>query len=151
MTRRSNQTLRPDGTRPEQELGMGEGGVPIGLFLFLLLIIALGIWQFSTLNPTTDFPSDRVDVLFEGDKLVIYNPTNSILDATVVTVMRLSGSYRVTERNVRPRTAKKIPLKNLQTDDGRRYDPTEEGECRLRLQWWLQGEEHESSRYCREY
>lgn len=142
---------RPDGTRRESQIGMGEGGLPIGLFLFLILVLGLGIWQFGTLNPSLDFPSESVDALFEGKSIVLYNPTNSVLDATVVTVMRLSGTYRITERNIRPRSVRKIPLRRLRTEDGRRYDPTEEGECRLRLQWWFGSEPHEFSRFCREY
>lgn len=130
----------------------GEGQVPYGLFLFLVMVVGLAIWQFGSLAPgTPDFPSDSVTAVFQGNYVAVYNPTNSILDFYTLSVLRLSGTYTYSARNVRPRSMHRVPLKKLLTDAGRAYDPKEDGECRMRLQWSLGGEGHEFSRYCRDY
>lgn len=123
----------------------------MGLVGVMVLIAGLAIWQFATLVPKdVDFPSNEVDVSIQGNDILVYNPTRSVLDIYQVTIQRLSGSYTYVGRNLKPRTIKRVGLKSLRKADGKRYDPNEDGECRLGLEFW-RGTEHEGPffRYCR--
>lgn len=123
----------------------------MGLVGVMVLIAGLAIWQFATLVPKdVDFPSNDVDVSIQGNDILVYNPTRGVLDIYQVTIQRLSGSYTYVGRNLKPRSIKRLGLKSLRKADGKRYDPNEDGECRLGLEFW-RGTEHEGPffRYCR--
>ena len=123
----------------------------MGLVGVMVLIAGLAIWQFATLVPKdVDFPSNDVDVSIQGNDILVYNPTRGVLDIYQVTIQHLSGSYTYVGRNLKPRSIKRLGLKSLRKADGKRYDPNEDGECRLGLEFW-RGTEHEGPffRYCR--
>jgi hypothetical protein len=123
----------------------------MGLVALMVLVVGLGLWQFGTLAPKEEeFPSNDVDVSIRGNDILVFNPTNGVLDIYQVTIQRLSGSYTWVGRNLKPRSVKRIGLTKLRKADGRRYDPDEDGECRLGLEYW-RGTEREGPffRYCR--
>ena len=126
------------------------GGVPMGLVALMALIIGLGVWQFASLAPNDrEFPSDVVDMAIRGDHVVIFNPTHEIVDVFEVSIQRLSGSYSFMGRNLKPRSIRKISLKKLKKAGGVALDMKEEGECRIRLQYWRGQEKDDIFRYCR--
>lgn len=126
--------------------------MPFGLILFLIAVIGLGVWQFGSLAPgTPDFPSDSVTAVFQGNYVAVYNPTNSIVDHFTLSILRLSGTYTYSARNLRPRSMLRVSLRKLRTEAGKVYDSREDGECRMRMQWSIGGEAHDFSRYCRDY
>lgn len=123
----------------------------MGLVGILVLIIGLAVWQFGTMIPReTSFPSDEVDVAIRGNSLVVFNPTRSVIDIYQVTIQRLSGSYSYFGRNLRPVSSRSISLRSLRKANGQRYDPKEDGECRIQLEYW-RGTEKAGPyfRYCR--
>lgn len=133
------------------EFRLDPGSLPMGLVAIMALIIGLAVWQFGTLIPKeTNFPSDEVDVSIRGRDIVVFNPTRGVIDLYQVTIQRLSGSYSYMGRNLRPRSSKTISLRGLRKPDGQRYDPKEDGECRIQLDYW-RGTEKEGPffRYCR--
>jgi hypothetical protein len=133
-----------------QELRYDAAGMPLGLIVFLVTVIILGVWQFVTLAPKEkDFPSDQVDVAVRGGRVVVYNPTNEIVDVFQVTIQRLSGSYSFTDRNLRPKSSRRISLRKLRKAGGQKYNPSEGGECRLRLEYWRGEDYQDVFRYCR--
>jgi hypothetical protein len=133
---------------PAEESGVG--GIPMGLIALMALIVGLGVWQFASLAPDErEFPSDVVDMAIRGEHVVVFNPTPEILDVYEVSIQRLSGSYSFTGRNLRPRSIKKIALKKLKKAGGVSLDMKEEGECRVRLQYWRGQERDDLFRYCR--
>ena len=145
-------TTRRNGAGEATSISMSGGQAPYGLFFFLIVVLGLAVWQFGSLTSgPPSFPSDSVTAVFQGNYVAIYNPTNSIVDLFTLSVMRLSGNYSVTKRNLRPRSVTRVPLRRLRNSGGRSYDPEEDGECRVRLQWSVGGEAHELSRYCRDY
>lgn len=122
----------------------------MGLIGLMALVIGLGVWQFASLAPKdSEFISDVVDMAIQGNDVMVYNPTRELVDVYEVSVQRLSGNYSFTGRNLKPRSIKRIPLKRLQKSGGKRLDMTEEGECRVRLQYWRGQDKEELFRYCR--
>ncbi len=119
--------------------------------VFLVIsMLAVVVWQFSTLLDREEhFPSDRVDMAIRGDHVVVYNPTNELITIYQVSVLRLTGTYSWTDRNLRPRSSRRVNLKKLRKADGSKYDPSEDGECRIRLEYWRGDDKDEISRYCR--
>jgi hypothetical protein len=133
-----------------QETHFNPGGIPMGLIGLMVLIIGLGVWQFISLAPTEkDFPSDVVDMAVRGEGVVVYNPTYEIVDVYQVTIQRLSGSYSYTDRNLRPRSSRRISFGKFRAAGGRKVDMSEAGECRVRLEYWRGQEKADIFRYCR--
>ena len=127
------------------------GSFPTGLVLTMVVIIGLAIWQFGSLAPKdVDFPTDDVDTLIRGNEVLVFNPTHGLIDIYQVTIQRLSGSYVYFGRNLKPQSIKHVKLTDLRKESGERFDPKEEGECRLMLEYW-RGTEKEGPffRYCR--
>jgi hypothetical protein len=142
--RRTTETSQIDETRFEP------GGVPMGLVALMALIVGLGVWQFASLAPNeAEFVSDVVDVAIRGNDVIVYNPTHEIVDVYEVSIQRLSGSYSYTGRNLKPRSIRKISMKRLKKAGGQSLNMDEEGECRVRLQYWRGQEKEEFFRYCR--
>lgn len=140
-----------DGANESPVIHFDGGSFPTGLLATMLLIIGLGAWQFGSLSPKEqDFPSDQVDLVIRGDQVVVFNPTRGVIDMYQVTIQRLSGSYVQLGRNLKPRSSKKLKLSGFRTAAGQKFDPKEEGECRLMLEYW-RGSEKEGPffRYCR--
>lgn len=133
-----------------QETRFNPGGIPMGLIGMMVLIIGLGVWQFISLAPKDkDFPSDVVDMAVRGNAVVVYNPTHEIVDVYQVTIQRLSGSYSYTDRNLRPRSTRRIAFGKFRASSGRKVDMSEEGECRIRLEYWRAQEKTDVFHYCR--
>ena len=82
--------------------------------------------------------------------MVVFNPTRGVIDMYQVTIQRLSGSYVQLGRNLKPRTSKAFKLSSFRKPNGQKFDPKEEGECRLMLEYW-RGPEKVGPvfRYCR--
>ena len=140
-----------DGANESPVMHFDPGSFPTGLLATMLLIIGLAVWQFSSLAPKDqDFPTDKVDTLIRGNEILVFNPTRSVIDIYEVTIQRLSGSYTHLGRNLKPRSIKRFRLTDLRNARGARFDPKEEGECRLMLEYW-RGSEKEGPifRYCR--
>jgi len=123
----------------------------MGLLATMLLIIGLAVWQFGSLLPReVDFPTDQVDTVVRGDYVVVFNPTRSVIDIYEVTIQRLSGSYIQLGRNLKPRSSKRFKLTSFRRTTGEKFDPSEEGECRLMLEYWRGNEKAGPFfRYCR--
>jgi len=120
------------------------------LVLLVLVMMGLVLWQFaSILKPEEDFPTDHIDMAIRGDDIIVYNPTNELVSVFQVSVLRLTGTYTYTDRNLRPKSTRRVRLRNLRKADGTKYDPSQEGECRMRLEYWLGEDKETISRYCR--
>lgn len=125
-------------------------GAAVGIIALMALVVGLVVWQFSSLVPNDkEFPSDTVDMVVRGSEVVVYNPTAEILDVYQITVQRLSGSYSFQGRNLKPDSIRKIAFRKLRKADGTRLNMEEEGECRIRLEYWRGQEKEDLFRYCR--
>jgi hypothetical protein len=125
-------------------------GAAIGILALMSLVVGLVVWQFSSLAPNDkDYPSDTVDMVVRGKEVVVYNPTAEVLDVYQITVQRLSGSYMFQGRNLKPDSIRRIALRKLRKPDGKALDMSEEGECRVRLEYWRGQDKEDLFRYCR--
>lgn len=139
-------------SRPSQldETRFEPGGFPTGLAALLAVVIGLGIWQFASLSPDErEYPSEVVDMAIRGNDVIVYNPTYELVDVYEVSIQRLSGTYSYTGRNLRPRSIRKVALKHLKKPGGQPLNMNEEGECRIRLQYWRGQDKEDVFRYCR--